>query len=171
MEMTCSNYGGYGHNKRSCPKKARPVDSTPANASYIQRCGGKGRGRGRARGTGTPTTSAPTIAGRGRRTAASKGRETGSGRGSSGFGLFQSSSGFTSFSSGRGKPRVVSHGGEKRSSTDILECAYKPRSGVKWNGRPTITRRQLERTAATRSRTASSQSNLSQASSSSQNNH
>ncbi|XP_070009320.1 uncharacterized protein [Nicotiana sylvestris] len=97
MEMTYSNCGGYGHNKRSCPKKARPADSTPANASYIQRCGG--RGRGRARGTGTPTTSTPAAAGRGRGTAASRGRGTGSGRGSSGFGLFQSSSGFTSFSS------------------------------------------------------------------------
>nr|XP_016450490.1 PREDICTED: uncharacterized protein LOC107775285 [Nicotiana tabacum] len=33
--------------------------------------------------------------------------------------------------SGGGKLRVISHGGEKRSSADIHECAYKPTSGVK----------------------------------------
>nr|XP_009784494.1 PREDICTED: uncharacterized protein LOC104232908 [Nicotiana sylvestris] len=44
MEMTCSNYGGYRHNKRSCPNKARHADSTPTNASYRESKGGRGRG-------------------------------------------------------------------------------------------------------------------------------
>ncbi|XP_019240233.1 PREDICTED: uncharacterized protein LOC109220231 [Nicotiana attenuata] len=161
MEMTCSLCGVFGHNKRGCPNKKSATRNVAAgNAAAGNATTGNGRGRGRKRGTSNTTTSSSQSA-RGRGVSAI-GRGVGRGRGSE-IGLFQARNEFTSFTSGGQNPRVISTGTKtKRSTASTEECAYQPRStGLRWMGQKAISTRQIQRNAT-------SQHNLSQASSSSQ---